>query len=174
MTRLRLTWVLPVVFVLITSGLWFWSNAQYRAFVRSTITVNGSTPEWEALAWTDYTPVPLELAGALNVPVATFAYPLYELLDRETSVVKLLVLLIGVGVQWSYVGWAWDSRRTRRSSRAGRLFAMLGIFFGILVVFASMPMHHVAIIYKTAAIIWAVSICWHFARFFKKPTPAVR
>jgi hypothetical protein len=31
-----------------------------------------------------------------------------------------------------------------------------------------LPMYHVAGIYKTSAVLWAVSICWHFAGFFRQ------
>jgi hypothetical protein len=93
MPRLRLAWVLPVICTLLTSGLWFWSRTQYQAFGHSAVTVNASSPEWEGLPeiWTDFTPVPLEIAGALNAPVATFAYPMYQLLHSSTPKMEVVL-----------------------------------------------------------------------------------
>ena len=175
MTRPRFAALLPVVFVLLTCSLWFWSRAQYQSLIRSTVTINGSAPEWQKWPeiWTDYTPVPLEIAGALNVPVATFTYPLYKLLHSETSKWTLLALLLAIAVQWNLVGRAWDRRQRVASTPPRRIAAMLGILFAVYLLLASIPMYHVALIYKSAAVIWAVSIGWHFIKAFRS-APSTR
>ncbi len=161
MARLRLAMLLPVFFTLLTSALWLSARAQYKAFIRSTVTVDGSAQDgqdWPE-SWTDYTPVSLEIAGALNVPVATFAYPLYQLLHKETSNWKLLGLLLGVTAQWAFVGWVFDTRKSH--ARPSRLLAVLGVQFGVFVLLVSTPMYHVALIYKGFAVLWSISICWY-------------
>ncbi len=105
MVRYRLTTLLPIFVALITSGLWLWSRQQYLSSVHPQV---GS--DWPVM-WTDYTPVPLELAGALKAPVATFAYPLYHLLHADTPTWELLALLLGVAFLWTYVGFVLDTHK---------------------------------------------------------------
>ena len=151
----RWVWILPSIFGLATMLLWFWSVNQHRAQMRSVL-------------WTDDTTIPLIVAGALNAPIATFAYPMHELFYPSTSNLKLLVLFLGVIALWSYVGWVWDRRRGCRSVGVkSRVVATLGILFGIFMVCVSIPMYHVGIIYKVVACLWAISICRHFSRYWR-------
>jgi hypothetical protein len=161
MARHRFALLLPILSVLITSGLWLWARQQYFAVIHS-----GSEGGWSVM-WTDYTPVPLEVAGALNVPVATFAYPLYRLL-QDRNIWELLVLLFGVAIFWAYIGFVVDSRKTpRKSTRLRRIAGAIGFLFGVFVLVVTIPMHHVAGIYKGAAVIWSLVICAHFANVFR-------
>jgi hypothetical protein len=95
--------LLPGVSVIITSGLWLWARAQYLTFVCPPDGI--CPPDGWPVSWTDYTPISLQLAGMLNVPAATFGYPLYHLLHDSTSKWELIALLFGIAVQWSYIGW---------------------------------------------------------------------
>jgi len=154
----RLVWTLPVIFGLSTMFLWLWSVAEHRVQMQTAL-------------WTDNTTIPLVLAGGLNAPVATFAYPMYDLLYPDTSRLKRLGLFLGVILLWGYVGWTWDQRRQCRTVAArSRVVSILGVSFGIFTVCASIPMYHVGIIYKAAACIWAFSICRHFTRYWKGPS----
>jgi hypothetical protein len=97
------------------------------------------------VGWTDYTPFPLEAVGALNVQVATFGYPLYHLLHNGTSRWELIALLLGVSVQWVYVGWALDSRSAPfppRSLLRGAI-GMTGFLYGGFVLLVTIPSYHV-------------------------------
>lgn len=157
MARRRFTVLLPIASVLITSGLWLWSRQQYHSRVQP----------WPEM-WTDYTPVSLEVAGAINVPTATFGYPLYHLLHDETKTWELMVLLFGVAVQWAYIGFVVDTRKTRRQGmRRGRIASAIGFLSGIFVLVVTIPMHHVAAIYQFAAVMWSFVICAHFLYAFR-------
>jgi hypothetical protein len=159
MARQRLALLLPILSVLITSGLWLWAQQQYLAAVHP-----GSTSGWSV--WTDYTPVPLEVAGAINVPVATFAYPLYHLL--QGTKIEILAFLVGVTILWAYIGFVVDTRKTpRKATRLRSIAGAIGFIFGIFVLVVTIPMHHVAGIYKGAAVIWSLVICAHFAHMFR-------
>jgi Zn-dependent protease len=115
--------------------------------------------------WTDYTPVPLEVAGAINVPVAMFGYPLYHLLHDGTKTWEVLSLLFGVAVQWAYVGFVLDTRNTHTErTRFRRIAGAIGFLFGVFVLLVTIPMHHVAAIYKGGAALWSLVICLHFIK----------
>lgn len=155
--KYQAVWILPTIIGLTTTFLWLWSVTQHRAQMRSAF-------------WTDETPIPLELAGGLNAPIATFASPMYGLLYSYTSNTKLLELLLGVILLWSYVGWVWDQRERRKTITVrSRVVAILGILFGIFIICMSVPMYHVGIFYKVAACLWALSICRHFSRYWRGP-----
>jgi len=158
MARLRLTVLLPVIAVLITFGLWQWSLEKYESRLYPKAEKNALP-----VMWTDYTPVPLEIAGAINVPVATFGYPLYHLLHDETKTRELIALLVGVAVQWGYLGFAVDTRKTlRAATMLGRVASALGFLFGVFILLVTIPMHHVSAFYKFAAVAWSLLICVHF------------
>ncbi len=168
MVRYRLTTLLPIFVALITSGLWLWSRQQYLSSVHPQV---GS--DWPVM-WTDYTPVPLELAGALNAPVATFAYPLYHLLHADTPTWELLALLLGVAFLWTYVGFVLDTHnRAGNRIRLNRIVGAIGILFGVFLLVVTIPMHHVAAIYKSGGVVWSIAIWIHFAAAFRRaPYPA--
>jgi hypothetical protein len=82
------------------------------------------------------------------------------------------LLAIGVAIQWGYVGWVLDSRNASRLSN--RWFrgtvGVAGLICGVLLLLVSIPIYHVGVIYKGAAVAWAIFICWHFLSFFRRPT----
>jgi hypothetical protein len=153
-TRGGLVWKLPILLAFITVVLWLWSAAQYRAFLGLAL-------------WTDYTPIPLEVAGALNAPVATFTSPLYELVQPDTTHLRLALLLIAVVVQWMYVGGVLDRQRSHLTHLENRFVTAIGVGFGLFVLSISFFMHHVALIYRAGAFIWCLLICWHFGRSWR-------
>jgi hypothetical protein len=163
MVRYRLTVLLPIFVVLITAGLWLWSRQQYSSFVHPQ-----AGTDWP-LVWTDYTPVPLEVAGAINAPVATFAYPLYHLLHDESPKWKPVVLLLGVAILWTYVGFMLDAYiRTGKRIQLNRIAGAIGILFGLFVLLVTIPMHHIAAIYKAGVAVWSIAIWMHFATAFRR------
>ena len=171
MSRFRLTFWLPIIFALLTSVLWFWAKEEYKTYIRGA--VNGTTQQgvdWPDV-WTDYTPAPLQVAGAFNVPVATFASPLYQLLHRDTRMGKLLALLCAVVVQWTFVGWSWDRRKYRTRTILGCTLGVVGIFFAIFILVTTMTMHHVTFIYKASGAVWAGAICWHSINRLRERPP---
>lgn len=172
--RLQLVWILPAIIGLTTMVLWSLSMAEHRAQMHSLARAGSvQVSQREAFEiWTDYTPIPLEAAGGLNAPIATFASPMYGLLYSYTSNFKRVLLFCGVFLLWGYVGWVWDRRRACRDVPVrSRVIATLGVLFGISIVCISLPMYHVGIIYKAAVILWAFLICRHFIRYWKDPNP---
>jgi hypothetical protein len=83
-----------------------------------------------------------------------------------------MLLLAGVVGQWTYIGFVLDARpaTTKRRTVSRVALGIFGVLFGVFLIIVSMPMHHVAVIYKVAAVLWAAAICWHFGGFFRKPT----
>jgi hypothetical protein len=167
MVRRRFAVLLPAVAVILTSVLWLWARAQYLRVIcppDGVCRANG----W--IGWTDYTPVPVQVAGILNVPVATLAYPLYRLLSEDTAKWELIALLIGVAAQWTYIGWIVDARNSVPFSTTllRRTAGAVGILFGVAVLLATIPMYHVGLLYKAAGVIWSFFMCRHFLTFFRK------
>ena len=163
MRRIRFVWLLPLAQASLATLLWFWAREQYFAFA--------GRPEqgWWLPAFTDYTPPAIQVAGMLNVPVATFAYPLYPLVHLTTSTRELLCWLLGVAILWAYIGWVVDCRgEPLPLPRAVRVpFAILGILFGCFLLLVTLPMFHVGIFYKAAAIVWTIAIWQHFWRLLR-------
>jgi hypothetical protein len=164
MLRYRFTAILPIIAALLTLSLWFMARSDHETFIRSA----GSEP---GLVWTDYTPAPLQIAGALNAPVATFAYPMYHLLLEGATARELMRLLTGVILLWGYVGFVVDGRGVSVIPvRALRILCRtMGMLFAIFLLVVTIPMHHVSGIYVIAAVTWAVAIFLHFS-----PVPHVR
>src|SRR5258708_1649688 len=116
----------------------------------------------------------LQLAGMLNVPAATFGYPLYHLLHEDTSKWELIALLFGVAVQWSYIGWILDTRdgepRPQRVLRG--VAGAMGLMFGVFILLATIPMYHVGLVYKAVGLVWSFLICRHFLFFLRNSSVA--
>ncbi len=122
---------------------------------------------WEG--WTDYAPFSLQVAGMLNMPVAVFAQPLYHIVHDGTSKWELLALLVGVVLQWLYIGAVIDSRRTVRvGSSATRIASLLDCIFSV-VVFLATPLYHVGIMFQLASVIWSILLFRPFLRMFRLP-----
>lgn len=123
--------------------------------------------------WTDYTPFSLLVAGMLNVPVAIFGTPLYDLLQKETPRSELIILLICVAVLWSYIGWVFDAGMTilRPSSAVRSILGVLGLLFAAFLLVVTATMFHVGVIYKAVTLVWVFVIARHSLRFFRTTPP---
>src|SRR5262245_49824512 len=104
MVRPRLAVLLPVASVIITFGLWLLARAEY---LRVVCPPDGRCGTW---IWSDYTPLSIQVAGMLNIPVAAFGAPLYHVLQERTPTSELITLLLGVAILWGYIGWILDTR----------------------------------------------------------------
>jgi hypothetical protein len=175
MARRRFAVLLPGLAVILTCGLWLSARAQY---LRVVCRPDGVCQANGWVGWTDYTPASVQVAGILNLPVATFAYPLYRLSSEYTAKWELIALLIGVAVQWTYIGWIADARNSVPFSTTllRRTVGTVGILFGVAVLLATIPMYHVGLLYKAAGAVWSFFtgavwsffICRHFLTFFRK------
>ena len=110
----------------------------------------------------------------LNVPVATLAYPPYHLLDEDTKAIELIALLVGVVAQWSYFGWVLDRHGEIPSSSEllRRIAGIVGGLFGVSVLVATIPMHHVGLLYKLAGVVWFLLIIGHCLTLFRNSRSA--
>jgi hypothetical protein len=86
----------------------------------------------------------------------------------------LIALLVGVAILWSYIGWILDTRNAPPRPRGllRSIAGALGFLFGIFLLAATLPMFHVGLIYKAAALIWVFLICRHFVLFFRNSPAA--
>jgi hypothetical protein len=106
------------------------------------------------------------------MPVAVFAQPLYRLLHDTVRKWELIVLLLGVVVQWSYIGWFLDRGNAPLRARALRfVLAILGCVLGFLVLLESITMFHVGLLYKVAGVFCSFLIFRHFL-FLLRISPA--
>jgi hypothetical protein len=171
MARHHFSLLLPILFVLITSGLWLSARAQYRAYLCPPA---GICPPNAWTGWTDYTPPSIQAAGMLNIPVAIFAHPLYHLMQGTVKKRELVALLIGVMALWSYIGWRIDTRRaTPRPNTTLRTFAViLGCAFALIVLIEAITMFHAGFLYNFIAIGWSVLMFRHFVLLLRT-SPAV-
>jgi hypothetical protein len=112
----------------------------------------------------------VQVAGILNIPVATFAYPLHRLLSEYTAKWELIALLIGVAIQSTYIGWTVDAQNPVPFSATllRRTAGTVGILFGVAVLLATIPVYHVGLLYKAAGVVWSFFMCRHFLTFFRK------
>ena len=110
----------------------------------------------------------------LNIPVAVFAHPLYRLVQGTVSKRELMVLLIGVVVLWSYIGWRVDTRNVAPGPNSTlRIFAViLGCAFAVVILIEAMTMFHAGILYKFIAVSWSALMFRHFVLLIRIP-PAV-
>ena len=87
----RFALLLPACAILIASALWFKARSEYPH------------------ATLDRVPVPLQLAGMLNGPVALVAYPFYRFVEGDASRLRLAIFVIALAFQWSYIGHVIDT-----------------------------------------------------------------
>jgi hypothetical protein len=171
MKRPQFAVLFPSVSLVITFVLWLWARAQY---LRHVCPPDGLCQPGSWILWTDYTPIALQLAGMLNVPVAIFADPLYHLSNERPNKWELLALLLCVGILWSYIGWIVDTRNVapRPKTRLRSLAGASGFLFGVLLLFATVSMHHIGLLYKAVALAWSFLICRHFLRLIRNQAGA--
>ncbi len=170
MARHRFVVLLPIIAVVVTSGLWLSARAQYRSFLCPPA---GVCPSNLWLGSADYTPPSMQAAGMLNIPVAFFARPLYRLVYNTVNKWELIALLLGVAVLWSYIGWRLDTVSSAPPSRtAWRTFAaILGCAFAVLVLIEAITMFHVGLLYKTIAVFWSLLMFRHFMLLLRTSPP---
>jgi len=110
----------------------------------------------------------------LNVPVAIFAHPLYHLVQDTVRKSELVLLLIGVAVLWSYIGWHFDTRNPVPNPRTKRriLTAVVGCTFGVVVLIEAITTFHAGVLYRFIAICWSVLMLRHFILLLRT-SPAV-
>src|SRR5690348_8369881 len=85
MKRTRFTLLLPLCAVLVTAALWHRARSEFSS---SSLDV----------------PIPLQVAGMLNGPVAVLASPCYAFSHGDVTAWRLAVLLLAVAFQWAYIG----------------------------------------------------------------------
>jgi hypothetical protein len=147
----RYAWILPVCAILVTSALWLAARSQYQS------------------SCLDCVPIPLQLAGMLNSPIALLAYPFYPLIRGDVSLLHLAVLLAAIALQWVYIGYVIDNRHTAPRRRTlGRCIAgTLGMLFAVGPLIVAMRMYHLGLLYKSAALLWFLLMAYHFSGFFR-------
>jgi len=123
--------------------------------------------------WTDYTPLSLQVAGMLSIPVAVFAHPLWQWPHDPVSTSKLLVLLVGVVMLWSYIGWKLDSVHPgpHRRTALRIVAAILGYAFSILILIETLTMFHVMFFYKMIGAFWSLLMLRHFTLLLRTSAP---
>jgi hypothetical protein len=168
MAGCRFRLALPVLAAMMCSGLWFWARVQYSRFLCPP----GVCPDqWQLVTWSHYTPPALQIAGALNVPIASFAAPLYGLMQASIRRWKLLLWGLAIPVQWFVIGWRLDKRGERPTIRTPLrvIGGLVGCFLALFLLVVNIPMFHVGIVYKTASVLWALALLRYFGQFLRKP-----
>jgi hypothetical protein len=164
----KFLFLFPIVAVVLTIGLWIEGRGEYERSI--WLRGEGGSEELHFF-WTDHTAFPIQVAGMLSIPVATFATPLYPLAQGAASEARLLVLLLAVAVLWAYIGWRFDNWKQRPSVKSPYrqiIGTVLGLF-SIIVLVNTVEMFHVGLVYKAIGIVWAVVILRHSFQFFKRP-----
>ena len=148
----RFALLLPVCAILVTSALWLTARSQY--------------PSW----CLDCVPIPLQLAGMLNGPVAFLAYPFYPLVQGDASAGHLAILLAAIALQWAYISYAIDKRHTGARQRTiwRWIVGLLGVLFAFGPIAVAIRMYHVGLPYKLVALAWSLLMGYHFFGFLRK------
>jgi len=147
----RFAWLLPVCAILVTSALWLRARSEYPS------------------SCLDCIPIPLQLAGMLNGPVALLAYPFYPLVQRDVSAGHLAILLAAIALQWAYIGYLIDKRHTGPRQRKCRRWTigLLGVLFAFGPIAVAIRMYHVGLPYKVVALAWSLLMGYHFFGFLR-------
>ena len=150
--RNRLVLFLLVCAILVTSALWLRARSEFPS------------------SCLDCVPIPLQLAGMLNGPVAWLAYPFYPLAKGDVSAVHLAILLAAIAIQWGYVGYIIDRRHTGPHQRTiGRqTVGLLGLLLALGPLAVALRMYHVGLLYKVVALGWSSLMGYHFSGFLRK------
>ncbi len=173
MRRHKYLLVCPIVMVTLTIGLWIEGRGEYRReYARMVWDHGGDGPaEWE-IFYTDHTAFPIQVAGMLSIPVATFAAPLYALAQGGVSRARLLGWLLAVAVLWAYIGWRFDNQG-RWPPIKSPYRQIIGIVFSLLsivLLLNTVTMFHVGLVYRAIGIVWVIAMLRHSLQFFKNPT----
>ena len=110
MKRIRFALLLPLCAILATAALWHRASSEFSS---SSLDV----------------PIPLQVAGMLNGPVAVLASPCYRFSHGDVTTWRLAVLLLAVAFQWAYIGRLIDRHHeaSRRPSPRGYTVGALGV-----------------------------------------------
>jgi hypothetical protein len=149
MKRNRFALLLPLCAILITAALWHRASSE---FLLSGLNV----------------PIPLQVAGMLNGPVAVLASPCYPFSHGEVSAWRLAVLLLAVAFQWAYIGHLIDRRHTSSRLPSPRSYTVgaFGVLFALGPLIAGFTTN-VGLIYKVVALAWSLLMVYHFTGFFR-------
>lgn len=162
----------PPAAVVLTVGLWIEGRGEYRReYDRMAWRRGGDvSPKWE-ISYTDHTAFPIQVAGILSIPVATFATPLYPLAQGGVSKTRLLEWLFAVGILWAYMGWRFDNwgRKPQIKSPYRQIIGTILVLFGVVVILDTVGMFHVGLVYRAIGIVWGGAILRHAFQFYKTP-----
>ncbi|HKF03438.1 MAG TPA: hypothetical protein VKB49_14065 [Candidatus Sulfotelmatobacter sp.] len=154
MKRTRFALWLPLCAVLVTAALWHRARSEFSP---SSLDV----------------PIPLQVAGMLNGPVAVLASPCYAFSHGEVTAWRLAVLLLAVAFQWAYIGRLIDRRHeaSRRPGSRGYTVGAFGVLFALGPPMAGFTTN-VGLIYKAVALAWSLLMVYHFTGFFRNAPAA--
>jgi hypothetical protein len=154
MKRIRFALLLPLCAILATAALWHRARSEFSP---SDLDV----------------PMPLQVAGMLNAPVAVVACPCYPFSHGDVTAWRLAVLLLAVAIQWAYIGRLIDRHHeaSRPPSRRGYTAGVLGILFALGPMIAGFTTN-VGLIYKAVALAWSLLMVYHFTGFFRNARAA--
>ena len=154
MKRTRLALLFPICAILTTAALW------HRA--RSEFSLSGLD-----------VPMPLQVAGMLNGPIAVLASPCYPFSHGHVTAWRLPVLLLAVALQWAYIGRRIDRRHEASGlpSLGGYTAGALGVLFALGPLIAGFTTN-VGLIYKAVALGWSFLMVYHFTGFFRNARAA--
>ena len=154
MKRTRFALLFPLCAVLATATLWHRARSEFSP---SSFDV----------------PIPLQVAGMLNGPVAVLASPGYRFSHGDVTAWRLAVLLLAVAFQWAYIGRLIDRHHeaSRRPSPRGYIVGALGVLFALGPPIAAFTTN-VGLIYKAVALAWSLVMVYHFTGFFRNARAA--
>ena len=138
MKRAKFVMLVPVCAILVTAVLWHQARSEFSP---SSLDV----------------PMPLQVAGMLNGPVAVLASPCYPFSHGYVSAWHLAILLLAVALQWAYIGHLIDRRHTAPLDRSPRGYTVgaLGLLFAFGPVLAAFTTN-VGLIYKAVSLAWSL------------------
>jgi hypothetical protein len=150
----RFALLLPLFAILATAALWHRARSEFSP---SSLDV----------------PVPLQVAGMLNGPVAVLASPCYPFSHGDVTAWRLAVLLLAVALQWAYIGRLIDRHHGASClpSPRGYTVGALGVLFAFGPLIAGFTTN-VGLIYKAAALAWSLLMVYHFIGFFRNARAA--